>query len=105
MNNSTDLIRREGAHLIMPGMASAHSHAFQRALRGRTQRRSTESKTIWSWREQMFHLVERLTPDDVLDLLRFAFIELALSGVTAVGEFHYMCITMRAADPMPNALN
>lgn len=83
-------VRREGAHLVMPGMATVHSHAFQRALRGRTQRRSTEAGSFWSWRGLMFALADRLTPDDLLEIARFAYIELALSGVTAVGEFHYL---------------
>lgn len=78
----------------MPGMASAHSHAFQRALRGRTQSRNANKRTaagnFWSWRDQMFQLVAELTPDDVLAISRFAFVELAMSGVTAVGEFHYV---------------
>jgi formiminoglutamate deiminase len=87
------VIRREGNpknHIVMPGMASAHSHAFQRALRGRTQRHETRSGNFWSWRDQMFRLVSQLTPDDVFNLARFAFCELAMSGVTAVGEFHYV---------------
>jgi formimidoylglutamate deiminase len=83
-------IRREGAHLVMPGMATVHSHAFQRALRGRTQRRSTHATTFWSWRGLMFALAERLNPDDLFHIARFAFVELAMSGVTAVGEFHYI---------------
>jgi formiminoglutamate deiminase len=74
----------------MPGMATAHSHAFQRALRARTQRRITQSKNFWSWRDQMFRLVAKFTPDDVFAISRFAFVELAMSGVTAVGEFHYV---------------
>lgn len=81
-------IRREGEHLIMPGFASAHSHAFQRALRARTQREAGGS--FWSWRELMYGLAKRLDPDDIFQISRFAFAELAMSGVTAVGEFHYL---------------
>jgi formimidoylglutamate deiminase len=87
---SEPTVRRVGAHLLMPGMATVHSHAFQRALRGRTQRRSSEARSFWSWRGLMFALADRLTPDDLLQIARFAYIELALSGVTAVGEFHYL---------------
>lgn len=90
LHSSTPAVRREGAHLVMPGMATVHSHAFQRALRGRTQRRSTQAATFWSWRGLMFALAERLNPDDLFNIARFAFVELALSGVTAVGEFHYI---------------
>jgi formiminoglutamate deiminase len=72
-------------------MASAHSHAFQRALRGRTQRRRQATfGNFWTWRAHMFRLCQQLTPEIVFDLSRFAFVELALSGVTAIGEFHYI---------------
>jgi formimidoylglutamate deiminase len=84
------MIRFSNNSIIMPGMSSAHSHAFQRALRGRTQRRETRSGNFWSWRDQMFHLVKRLNPDHIFNISRFAFVELAMSGVTAVGEFHYV---------------
>lgn len=81
--------------LKLPGLATAHSHAFQRALRARTQRPAPEqttpaATTFWSWRGLMYALAERLTPDDVYQLSRFAYMELALAGVTAVGEFHYL---------------
>ena len=74
----------------MPGLATAHSHAFQRALRGRTQRRATRAGTFWGWRDEMYRLVEKLRPDDLYAIARFAYTELAMSGVTAVGEFHYV---------------
>lgn len=83
------IARIEGEHLILPGIASAHSHAFQRALRARTQRASG-SGTFWSWRGLMYALAEQMSPEDVYDLSLLAFVELALSGVTAVGEFHYL---------------
>jgi len=76
--------------LWLPGIATVHSHAFQRALRGRTQRRSTDAGSFWSWRGLMFQLADRLDPETLYDLSHFAFVELALSGVTAVGEFHYV---------------
>jgi formimidoylglutamate deiminase len=81
-------LREGGLHL--PGIASAHSHAFQRALRGRTQRPSTAAGSFWSWRGLMYELASRLDPDTLYDLSHFAFVELALAGVTAVGEFHYV---------------
>lgn len=79
--------RRDGDRLLLPGLATAHSHAFQRALRGRTQRRSG---SFWSWRGLMYALAAKLDPDDVHVLSRYAFAELARAGVTAVGEFHYL---------------
>ncbi len=84
------IVYHAGAHWVMPGMATAHSHAFQRALRGRTQRRQTETASFWSWRGLMYRLVEHLDPEDVYHISRFAYTELAMSGVTAVGEFHYL---------------
>lgn len=83
----TNLIR-------LPGFATAHSHAFQRALRGRTQRRADTPGSFWSWRGLMYELVEKLTPEDIFDISHFAFVELTMSGVTAVGEFHYVHHTM-----------
>jgi len=84
-------VQRAGQHLRLPGLATAHSHAFQRALRGLTQRRRGEaSEDFWSWRGLMYHLAARLTPEDVYALSRLAYAELALNGVTAVGEFHYL---------------
>jgi formimidoylglutamate deiminase len=89
-HDDTPAVRRQGRHLVLPGLATVHSHAFQRALRGRTQRRSTAATTFWTWRGLMFALAERLDPEDVFNIARFAFVELAMSGVTAVGEFHYL---------------
>lgn len=92
MNSGNDApaIRFEAGGWLMPGLATAHSHAFQRALRGRTQRRKTRAGTFWGWRDEMYRLVERLSPDDLYAISRFAYSELAMSGVTAVGEFHYV---------------
>lgn len=81
--------RWTGSSIVLPGLVTAHSHAFQRGLRGRTQRRS-ERGSFWSWRALMYRFAERLDPDRIYALSRFAYAELALSGVTAVGEFHYV---------------
>jgi formiminoglutamate deiminase len=77
--------RLEG--LTLPGLANAHSHAFQRALRGRTQH---GSGSFWTWREQMYAVAERLDPESYLALARATYAEMALAGVTTVGEFHYL---------------
>ena len=77
--------RLEG--LTLPGLANAHSHAFQRALRGRTHR---ASGSFWSWREQMYRVADRIDPDTYFALARATFAEMALAGVTTVGEFHYL---------------
>src|SRR5881275_343291 len=78
---------------LLPGMVNAHSHAFQRVLRGRTEYRSsaaTVKDSFWTWREMMYSAATRLTPDDVYDASRMAFLEMALGGITSVGEFHYL---------------
>jgi len=73
--------------LTIPGLANAHSHAFHRALRGRTHRGGGD---FWTWRERMYELAGHLDPDGYLELARAAYAEMALAGVTAVGEFHYL---------------
>lgn len=76
---------------MLPGMINAHSHAFQRVLRGRTEYRSSNhSDSFWTWRELMYSAATGLTPEDVYDASRMAFLEMALGGITAVGEFHYL---------------
>jgi len=79
------------SRLQFPGLVNAHSHAFQRVLRGRTEYRTTNSTdSFWTWRELMYSAAERLTPEDIYDASRMAFLEMALTGITAVGEFHYL---------------
>jgi formiminoglutamate deiminase len=73
--------------LVIPGLANCHSHAFHRALRGRTQ---TERGTFWTWREQMYAVANALTPDTYYALARAVYGEMLLAGITAVGEFHYL---------------
>ncbi|WP_193608595.1 formimidoylglutamate deiminase [Nocardioides lijunqiniae] len=73
--------------LTLPGLANCHSHAFHRALRGRTQR---ERGTFWTWREQMYDVAGRLDPDSYHRLARATYAEMAAAGITTVGEFHYL---------------
>jgi len=73
--------------LTLPGLANAHSHAFQRALRGRTH---GGTGSFWTWREQMYALAGTVDPDSYLELARATFGEMALAGITLVGEFHYV---------------
>jgi formimidoylglutamate deiminase len=76
---------------LLPGLINAHSHAFQRVIRGRTEYRTANEKdSFWTWREMMYSAALRLTPEDVYDSSRMAFLEMALSGITSVGEFHYL---------------
>ena len=73
--------------LTIPGLANCHSHAFHRALRGRTQR---ERGTFWTWRDQMYAVAGCLTPDSYYELAKATYREMAVSGITCVGEFHYL---------------
>ncbi|MDX3799806.1 formimidoylglutamate deiminase [Streptomyces sp. AK04-3B] len=73
--------------LTLPGLANTHSHAFHRALRGTVQ---VGSGTFWTWREVMYAVADRLTPDTYHQLARAVYAEMALAGITAVGEFHYL---------------
>ncbi len=81
---------------ILPGLVSAHSHAFQRAIRGRTEHRAAgllsagARPDFWAWRDAMYEVALRLDPDDLFAVARMAFHEMARSGITAVGEFHYL---------------
>ena len=80
-----DAVRLAG--LVIPGLANAHSHAFQRALRGRVE---SELGTFWTWRNRMYELAARLDPDAIRRLATATFAEMALAGITTVGEFHYL---------------
>jgi formiminoglutamate deiminase len=84
-SDSTDAQRLPG--VVLPGFANAHSHAFHRALRGRTH---GDGGTFWTWREGMYALASKLTPDSYLRLARAVYAEMAVAGVTCVGEFHYL---------------
>ena len=75
------------AGVVMPGLVNAHSHAFHRALRGRTHGGTGD---FWSWRTPMYEIANRLTPDLYRELAAMTFAEMALSGITGVGEFHYI---------------
>ncbi|MFB6522733.1 formimidoylglutamate deiminase [Streptomyces sp. NPDC056401] len=73
--------------LTVPGLANAHSHAFHRALRSTVQ---VGSGTFWTWRDFMYKVAQNLTPDSYFALARAVYAEMALAGITAVGEFHYV---------------
>jgi formiminoglutamate deiminase len=73
--------------LTIPGLANCHSHAFHRALRGRTQR---GRGTFWTWRDQMYDVAARLDPDTYLELATVTYREMVAAGITTVGEFHYL---------------
>lgn len=75
---------------LLPGFVNAHSHAFQRLIRGKAESRVTSGKDFWSWRNTIYHAAAHLDPQDVYDVARMAFLEMAAAGTTTVGEFHYL---------------
>lgn len=87
-----DIVERLPGRALMPGFVNAHSHAFQRLIRGRTQwRPASEPKAdFWSWREAMYDAALTLSPEDVYAVSRFCFLEMLKAGITSVGEFHYL---------------
>jgi formimidoylglutamate deiminase len=92
-NTEADLAKAQRLpnRALLPGLVNAHSHTFQRVIRARTEYRTKAVKdTFWTWREAMYHAALRLSPDDVYCAARMAFLEMALWGITAVGEFHYL---------------
>ncbi len=75
---------------LLPGFVNAHSHSFQRLIRGKAESRAASGRDFWSWRGCMYHAAASLTPEDVYDVARMAFLEMAMAGTTTVGEFHYL---------------
>src|SRR5258708_4109100 len=74
----------------LPGMHNLHSHAFQRGMAGLAERRGPSSDSFWTWREVMYHFLQRLSPDDVEAIAAFAYLDMLEAGFTTVGEFHYL---------------
>jgi formimidoylglutamate deiminase len=83
-------VERLPGRVLLPGLVNAHSHAFQRALRGRAESRGDGPDDFWSWRSRMYHLALTLSPEQLRVVSRMAFLEMLLSGITSVGEFHYL---------------
>ncbi len=84
-----EVIRLDGKALL-PGLANAHSHTFQRLFRGRAEGRAMGGDTFWTWREQMYRAAAFVTPEALYDVARATFLEMIASGITVVGEFHYL---------------
>ena len=79
------------AGCIVPGLCNAHSHAFQRALAGRTEERSpADQDNFWTWRERMYRLAAVLDPGLLRAIARQVYTEMLQSGYTGVVEFHYL---------------
>lgn len=74
----------------MPGMVNAHSHAFQRAFVGLSERRDNDRDDFWSWRDRMYAVALRITPDELYAVARHLYSELLEGGFTHTCEFHYL---------------
>ena len=75
---------------VLPGMPNVHSHAFQRAIAGRTQRVGPGDDDFWTWRRAMYAFARRMTPEAVEATAAQLYVDMLKSGYTAVGEFHYL---------------
>ncbi len=75
---------------LLPGFVNAHSHSFQRLIRGRAESRVVSGKDFWSWRNTMYQAAAQLSPEAVYDVARMCFLEMVRAGITTVGEFHYL---------------
>lgn len=87
-----ELVLRLSERALLPGLVNAHSHAFQRVIRGAGQwRPAGETKAdFWTWRRAMYDAALALSPDEIFEVARFCFIEMLCAGYTTVGEFHYL---------------
>ena len=87
---TADLVIELPGKCLLPGFVNAHSHSFQRLIRGKAESRIVSGKDFWSWRGTMYHAAAQLDEKDLFDVSRMAFLEMALAGTTTVGEFHYL---------------
>jgi formimidoylglutamate deiminase len=76
--------------LTLPGIPNLHSHAFQRAMAGLTERQTNPTDSFWTWRELMYRFAARMTPDSMRAVAAQAFVEMLEAGYTTVCEFHYV---------------
>ncbi len=81
---------RLGGKALLPGFANAHSHTFQRLIRGRVETRGASGDDFWTWREAMYRAANSVDADDVYHVARMTFMEMVMAGTTTVGEFHYV---------------
>ena len=75
---------------LLPGFVNAHSHVFQRALRGHTHRPLSKQDTFWTWRRAMYAEAARLDPEQLYVSALRTYREMLAAGYTTVGEFHYV---------------
>jgi formimidoylglutamate deiminase len=87
-NPETAVERVDG--IVIPGMPNAHSHAFQRAMAGSAEYRSSARDSFWTWRQAMYALANRIGPEELQVVATQLFIEMLKAGYTSVAEFHYL---------------
>ncbi|UXY11619.1 formimidoylglutamate deiminase [Kosakonia sp. ML.JS2a] len=83
-----DDIRLEG--FLVPGMPNLHSHAFQRAMAGLTEVVGDPADSFWTWRDLMYRLVDKISPEQLEVIASYLYIEMLKAGYTSVAEFHYL---------------
>ena len=76
--------------VAIPAMVNVHSHAFQRGFAGLSEYRTDGKDSFWTWRDQMYRFVDKLSPDDVYIIARQLYLEMLAAGYSWVGEFHYL---------------
>ncbi len=76
--------------ILIPAISNLHSHAFQRAMAGRTERRGAVSDSFWTWRDEMYRFALSMSPDDVEAVATLLYVEMLEAGFCRVGEFHYL---------------
>lgn len=75
---------------LLPGMPNLHSHAFQRAMAGLAEVAGNPNDSFWTWRDLMYRLVGKISPDQLGMIARQLYIEMLKAGYTSVAEFHYV---------------
>lgn len=88
---------------VVPGMANVHSHAHQRLIAGMTGWREPGQSSFWSWRQQMYRVLDELTANDLRTVAAYLYAELLEGGYTSTGEFHY-AHRLNGASPMESSL-
>lgn len=80
----------QGVECLLPAPVNLHSHTFQRAMAGLTEKRTAGQDSFWTWRTLMYRFLEQLTPGDVEAIAAMVMVEMAEAGYAAVAEFHYL---------------
>ncbi|MDP3172111.1 MAG: amidohydrolase family protein, partial [Polaromonas sp.] len=109
-SNATPEALRDAERLngpVLPGLVNAHSHAFQRAIAGLTERAGAGRDDFWRWRDRMYSAALRITPEQLEAVAALLYAELLQAGYTQVCEFHYLhnnCDGKPYADPLEMSL-